>query len=75
MSAAARVVSPEQKDTLEFACTLELALSMAGVCTDRDTVYEPELISSVRPVVEFTVSVEAGTFRVIVERVGEEMAR
>ena len=68
-------VSSEAQATLGFARSLELALSVAGVGTDRDTVYAPELISSVRPIAEFTVSVEAGTFRVTVELVGEETAR
>ncbi len=67
------IVSAEAQATLAFAQTLELALSTAGVCTDRDTVYGPELISDVRPVAEFTVATEAGTFRVTVERVGEAM--
>ena len=65
-------VSTDARVTLAFARTLEQALSVAGFCTDRDTVYAPELISSVRPIAEFTVGVEAGTFRVTVERVGEE---
>ena len=55
--------------TLAFARKLELALPAASV------VYGPELISSVRPVAEFTVSTEAGTFRVTVERVAEETSR
>lgn len=54
---------------LAFARKLELAQRAVSV------VYGPELISSVRPVAEFTVSTEAGTFRVTVERVGEETER
>ena len=65
-------VSSASQATLGFARSLELSLSVAGVCTDRDTVYAPELISSVRPVAEFTVNKEGSTFRVTVERVGEE---
>ena len=65
-------VSTDARVTLAFARSLELSLSVAGVCTDRDTVYAPELISSVRPIAEFTVNKEGSTFRVTVERVGEE---
>ena len=72
MSSPARIVSTEAQATLEFARTLELALSTAGFCTDKNTVYEPALTLNIRPVGEFTVSVEDGTFRVTVERVGEE---
>ena len=72
---AVRVVSVEQKVTLAFARQLELALSVAGFCTDKNTVYAPELTSGVWAMAEFTVSVEEGTFRVMVEREGEEMSR
>ena len=74
MSAPARTVSTHHQDTLAFARQLEIALSVAGFCTDKNTVFEPALISWVRAAAEFTVSVEAGTFRVTVEHVGEEMA-
>ena len=73
VSAPARIVSSEAKATLAFACDLLLNRLMAGVGSDRDTVFEPMLISWVRPVAEFTLSAESGTFRVTVERVGEEM--
>lgn len=66
------VVSREVQATHAFACQLELALSVAGFCTDRNTVHEPELTSSVWPTAEFTLSKEGGTFRVTVEHVGEE---
>ena len=69
---AVRVVSVEAQAALAFARTLELALPSAGFCTDKNTVYEPELTSNVWPTAEFTVSTEDGTFRVTVERVGEE---
>lgn len=72
MSAPARVVSAEAQSALAFARDLLLNRLMAGVGTDRDTVYGPELTSYTRPVAEFTVSTEAGTFRVTVERVGAE---
>ena len=62
----------EAQATLAFARDLLLNRLMAGVGTDRDTVYEPELISTVRPIAEFTVNKEGSTFRVTVERVGEE---
>lgn len=75
MSAQPRTVSQEAKATLAFARQLEIALSVAGFCTDKNTVYEPVLTSYTRPVSEFTVSAETGTFRVTVERVGEEMER
>lgn len=75
MSAPARIVSPEAQATLAFARQLEIALSVAGFCTDRNTVYAPALTSWIRPEVEFTVSVAAGTFRVTVEHVGEEVER
>lgn len=68
-------VSTEAQATLAFAEQLELALSVAGFCTDRNTVHEPELISYSDPVAEFTISKEGGTFRVTVERVGEETTR
>ena len=70
-----RTVSTESQATLAFADELLLNRVMAGVGSDRDTVFEPALISHIRPVAEFTLSTEAGTFRVTVERVGEEMAR
>lgn len=70
-----RTVSTEAKAALAFAHELLLNRLMAGVGTDRDTVYEPALVSWVRPVAEFTVSTDAGTFQVRVERVGEEMKR
>ena len=72
MNAPARTVSTEAKATLEFARDLLLNRLMCGVGSDRDTVYEPALVSWVRPVAEFTVSAEGGTFRVTVEHVGEE---
>ncbi|MCR4341850.1 MAG: hypothetical protein NUW01_18395 [Gemmatimonadaceae bacterium] len=70
-----RTVSPEAQATLAVAEQLELALSVAGFCTDKNTVYEPELTSWIRPVAEFTVSQESGTFRVTVEYVGGEVER
>ena len=75
MSTPARTVSPEAQAALKFARMLELALSTAGFCTDRQTVYAPVLTSGVWPTAEFTVSTEGGTFRVGVERVGEETER
>lgn len=72
MTVTRPVSSTEAQATLAFAEQLELALSVAGFCTDRNTVHEPELVSWVRPTVEFTVAKEGGTFRVTVERVGEE---
>ncbi|MCR4340020.1 MAG: hypothetical protein NUW01_09050 [Gemmatimonadaceae bacterium] len=70
-----RTVSTEAKATLAVARQLEVALSVAGFCTDRQTVYEPALVSWVLPIAEFTVSAPEGTFRVTVEHVGEEMER
>lgn len=67
-----RPVSTEAQATLAFAEQLELALSVAGFCTDKNTVHEPELVSWVRPTVEFTVSKDDHTFRVTVECVGED---
>lgn len=75
MSVPARTVSTEAQAALAFARELLLNRLMAGVGTDRDTVYEPALISHIRPIAEFTVSAESGTFRITVERVGEEMTR
>ena len=75
MSVPARTVSTEAQATLAFARQLELALSVAGFCTDSDTVYEPALTSWILPIAEFTLSAEAGTFRVTVEHVGDEMER
>ena len=40
MSAQPRTVSQEAKATLAFARQLEIALSVAGFCTDKN-VYEP----------------------------------
>ncbi|MCR4341821.1 MAG: hypothetical protein NUW01_18250 [Gemmatimonadaceae bacterium] len=74
MTAQPRTVSPEAQATLAFAEKLELALSVAGFCTDKNTVYEPVLTSWIRPVAEFTICKDGGTFRVTVEHVGEEMA-
>lgn len=75
MSVPARISGTESMATLEFARALEIALSHDGFCTDRETVYEPALISWIRPVAEFTLSLESGCFRVTVERVGEEVER
>ena len=66
------IVSTEAQAALAFARQLEIALSVAGFCTDKQTVYEPVLISDVWPIAEFTVNKEGSTFRVTVERVGEE---
>ncbi|MCR4341995.1 MAG: hypothetical protein NUW01_19125 [Gemmatimonadaceae bacterium] len=69
-----RTVSPEAQATLAVAEQLELALSVAGFCTDKNTVYEPVLTSRIRPTAEFTICKDGGTFRVTVERVGGEAA-
>lgn len=75
MNAPARTVSAEAQAALAFARELLLNRLMAGVGTDRDTVYEPALVSWIRPVAEFTVSGEEGCFRVTVEWLCEEAAR
>ena len=75
MSAPARTVSSEAQAALAFARDLLLNRLMAGGGTDRDTVYEPALTSWVRPIAEFTISAEGGTFQITVERVGDEVER